>query len=352
VIDGLMHPRWSLDFLRNGIPELANFVTAAATSVEAQAALMSRQMDASFDWDALAQLRDAWPGTLIVKGLLRAEDAKRCEALGVDGVVLSNHGGRQLDGAIAPIEALPAARAATKLPIMIDSASAVANKWQRRSASVLTPSSSDAARSMAWQRGGAGVDDVISIIRTELDRTLALIGCPSVDALSSDLIAHDTNSDEAPMTDTIRSVRVRAADVPLEYPVKTASGLVATAPLALIDIETSAGVIGHAYLFAYIGTALKPLAAAARELGELIVGQPAAPSSLISSSIGSCACWVIQASSAWPRPASTWPCGMPWQRPRDCPFQAPWRSAHPDPNLRQPQYGRCPTGHPTCGPGS
>jgi (S)-mandelate dehydrogenase len=121
VIDGLMHPRWSLDFLRNGIPELANFVTAAATSVEAQAALMSRQMDASFDWDALAQLRDAWPGTLIVKGLLRAEDAKRCEALGVDGVVLSNHGGRQLDGAIAPIEALPAARAATKLPIMIDS---------------------------------------------------------------------------------------------------------------------------------------------------------------------------------------------------------------------------------------
>lgn len=79
------------------------------------------------------------------------------------------------------------------------------------------------------------------------------------------------------MTDTIRSVRVRAVDVPLEYPVKTASGLVATAPLVLIDVETSGGVIGHAYLFAYIRTALKPLAAAARELGDLIVGQQAAP---------------------------------------------------------------------------
>lgn len=199
VLDGLTHPRWSIDFLRHGVPELANFVTASATSVEAQAALMSRQMDASFDWEALAQLRDAWPGTLIVKGLLRAQDAERCEALGVDGVVLSNHGGRQLDGAIAPIEALPATRAATGLPILIDSG--FRRGEQIAKALCLGASAVFLGRATLYglaAKGATGVDEVIAIIRAELDRTLALIGCPSVDALSPDLLTPDLHHNEAP----------------------------------------------------------------------------------------------------------------------------------------------------------
>jgi mandelate racemase len=76
---------------------------------------------------------------------------------------------------------------------------------------------------------------------------------------------------------TIHSLRVRAVNVPLEYPVKTASGIVATAPLVLIDVETDAGVTGSSYIFAYIMPALKPLAEAVQALGELVAGQALAP---------------------------------------------------------------------------
>lgn len=75
----------------------------------------------------------------------------------------------------------------------------------------------------------------------------------------------------------IRGLRVRAVNVPLEFPVNTAVGLVASSPLVLIDLETDAGVTGSAYLFGYIPAALKPLAAAVREIGALVVDQPLAP---------------------------------------------------------------------------
>ena len=106
VLDGALHPDWLLRQLRHGLPELANFAGAGSHDVNAQAALMNRQMDASFAWDDLKALRDAWPHTLLVKGLLRAEDAEHCIQLGVDGVVISNHGARQLEDVAAPIEKL------------------------------------------------------------------------------------------------------------------------------------------------------------------------------------------------------------------------------------------------------
>jgi (S)-mandelate dehydrogenase len=198
ILDGMMHPRWSLSFIRNGIPQLANFAAANATSVDAQAAVMSRQMDASFDWQALRELRDAWSGTLIVKGLLRTEDAERCQSLGVDGIVLSNHGGRQLDGAAAPIEALEATRSATRLPILIDSG--FRRGEQIIKALCLGASGVLLGRTTLYglaARGGAGVDEVLCIIRAELDRTLALIGCQSVSTLTQDYLLGSSLCNEA-----------------------------------------------------------------------------------------------------------------------------------------------------------
>ena len=75
----------------------------------------------------------------------------------------------------------------------------------------------------------------------------------------------------------VASVRVRAVNVPLEYPIRTASGTVETSPLVLIDLETAAGITGNAYIFAYTTPALKPLAQAVAALGELLVGQALAP---------------------------------------------------------------------------
>lgn len=193
LIDGAIHPRWSASLVRGGMPELANFATADAPGVEAQAALMNRRMDASFDWSDLARLRDRWPGRLLVKGLLDPKDAARCVDLGVDGVVLSNHGGRQLDAAMSPIDVL-AETAALVAPaaILIDSGF-------RRGADVVKAIALGADTVLLGRatlyglaaRGGPGVDDVLRILMSEIDRTLALVGCASLDSLSPDLLSDD-----------------------------------------------------------------------------------------------------------------------------------------------------------------
>jgi len=189
MLDGCLHPRWSLDLVRHGMPQLANFVSSEASSLEVQAALMSRQMDASFDWQALRWLRDKWPHTLLVKGLLDAGDAERCIAEGVDGVILSNHGGRQLDGAIAPLEVLADTAQAVQAPILVDSGF-------RRGADVVKALCLGADAVLLGRatlyglaaRGQAGADDVLRLLKEDIDRTLAQIGCPSVRDLSPDYL--------------------------------------------------------------------------------------------------------------------------------------------------------------------
>ncbi|NBA93634.1 alpha-hydroxy-acid oxidizing protein [Pseudomonas sp. R5(2019)] len=185
LLDGFLHPRWSLDLVRHGMPQLANFVSSQATSIEVQAALMSRQMDASFDWQALRWLRDKWPHRLLVKGVLDEDDAARCIAEGVDGVILSNHGGRQLDGAISPIEVLAQTAASIDAPVLVDSGF-------RRGADVVKALCLGADAVLLGRatlyglaaRGEAGVDEVLRLLKDDIDRTLAHIGCPSVQQLS------------------------------------------------------------------------------------------------------------------------------------------------------------------------
>ena len=110
--DVIFKPAWALDMLRNGLPGMANlegypFSTPAGTDI---VTAVGREMDASLDWEYIKQLRDQWPGKLLLKGVERADDAERAAALGCDGVVVSNHGGRQLDGAAATLDALPASQ--------------------------------------------------------------------------------------------------------------------------------------------------------------------------------------------------------------------------------------------------
>jgi (S)-mandelate dehydrogenase len=120
LLDGVRHPVWSLRQVRQGFPQLAHFVAAGDGDVEAQAALMARQMDASFDWAALARLRDDWRGTLIVKGIVSAEDARHCERLG--WMVSSSQSWRPPAGGRArPHRPSPAVADACGLPVLMDS---------------------------------------------------------------------------------------------------------------------------------------------------------------------------------------------------------------------------------------
>ncbi len=185
VLDGALHPSWLLRQLRHGLPQLANFAGAGGNDVNAQAALMNRQMDASFAWDDLKALRNAWPHTLLVKGLLRAEDAERCVQLGTDGVIVSNHGARQLEDVAAPIEKVAGFAARVDCPILIDSGF-------RRGADVIKALALGARAVLLGRatlyglaaHGGEGVADVLRILRQEIDTTLALIGCAHVADLS------------------------------------------------------------------------------------------------------------------------------------------------------------------------
>lgn len=199
VLDGALHPNWLLRQLRHGLPELANFASPGSHDVNAQAALMNRQMDASFAWDDLKALRDVWPHTLLVKGLLRAEDAERCIQLGADGVVISNHGARQLEDVAAPVEKLAEFAARVDRPILIDSGF-------RRGADVVKALALGARAVMLGRatlyglaaRGEEGAADVLRILRQEIDTTLALIGCARCADLSPAFIQDGTAANERP----------------------------------------------------------------------------------------------------------------------------------------------------------
>ena len=200
MLDGCLHPRWSLDLVRHGMPQLANFVSSQTSSLEMQAALMSRQMDASFNWEALRWLRDLWPHKLLVKGLLSAEDADRCIAEGADGVILSNHGGRQLDCAVSPMEVLAQSVAKTGKPVLIDSGF-------RRGSDIVKALALGAEAVLLGRatlyglaaRGETGVDEVLTLLKADIDRTLAQIGCPDINSLSPDYLQSEGVTKTAPV---------------------------------------------------------------------------------------------------------------------------------------------------------
>lgn len=119
----LQKPAWALGTLRHGKPhmKMLDKYASAATKGLSSTAHVGYLLRTSPDWAYVKWLRDAWDGPFIVKGVLRAQDAKKLEHIGVDAIWISNHAGRQFDAAPATIDALPAIKAATKLPIIIDS---------------------------------------------------------------------------------------------------------------------------------------------------------------------------------------------------------------------------------------
>lgn len=189
LLDGALHPRWALDFMRHGVPELRNFDTLENVSPEMRAALIRRQMDASFDFDALKKLRDRWPKKLIVKGILRVDDAKKCAKASVDAIIVSNHGGRQIDGAIPALDALEQIAAAVDIPVLFDSG--VRRGSDIVKACCLGAKMAGLGRAVLYALGAdgeAGVERCIEILKDEIDRHQALLGAPEIKDLTADLL--------------------------------------------------------------------------------------------------------------------------------------------------------------------
>ncbi len=192
--DVLFKPAWLLEILRHGLPGMANFEGYPFSSRTPTdiATAVGREMDASLDWEAIKRLRDLWPRKLLLKGVERPDDAERAAALGCDGIVVSNHGGRQLDGAVATLDALPdVARAAgNKLTVLLDGG-------VRRGADILKARALGARGVLTGRAtlfgvmagGEAGARKALEILATEYERAMKLSGVRSSAAIAPDLIA-------------------------------------------------------------------------------------------------------------------------------------------------------------------
>ncbi|WP_157269818.1 alpha-hydroxy acid oxidase [Azohydromonas aeria] len=183
------HPRWSVSTLLNGPPDFANLADLgqSADSASMQAALLSRAMDRTLVWETLGWLRDHWKGPLLLKGVLHADDARAAVSYGVDGVIVSNHGGRQLDAAPSAISALPDVVAAVqgRIPVFMDSG--IRRATHIAKAIALGAKAVFLGRPLLYglaARGEAGVEAVITMFRDDLERNMALLGASQTEQLS------------------------------------------------------------------------------------------------------------------------------------------------------------------------
>ncbi len=193
VLDFASRPLWSPPMLIKGVPVMENVVGYVPEKVSnaSLASVAGRNYDPSFDWDGLKAIRDAWPRKLIVKGVARADDAERLAAMGVDAVVVSNHGGRQLDGALATLDALPAVVRAvgSRVCVMVDGGI-------RRGGHVVKALALGARAVLVGRAtlygvcaaGEAGALRALEILKEELVRAMQLCGARSPAEIGPELV--------------------------------------------------------------------------------------------------------------------------------------------------------------------
>ncbi len=192
MLDMALHPAWLSRQAAAGAPQFVNLMpTTGATSAQAQAALLSRTMDRTLAWDDLAWLRSKWKGPLLIKGVLHPQDARQAVHLGVDGLIVSNHGGRQLDIAPSTISVLPRIMEVVqdRMPVFIDSGF-------RRGADIAKALAYGAqgvflGRPVAYGLaldGEQGVAQVLDQMAQEFLRTMVLLGASRPDQLAQCLM--------------------------------------------------------------------------------------------------------------------------------------------------------------------
>jgi len=190
LLNVLCHPGWiGRVMLPSGLPVMGNllpYLPERERTALGSMKFIGEQMDALMDWEKLARLRDQWSGRLVLKGVLHPDDAERAVALGLDGLVVSNHGGRQLDGALSSLQALEriVGRVGGRTELLLDSG-------VRRGADVVKALSLGASGVLLGRatlygvtvKGAEGAGRVLDMVAEELQRCLNLMGCTGVDDL-------------------------------------------------------------------------------------------------------------------------------------------------------------------------
>jgi isopentenyl diphosphate isomerase/L-lactate dehydrogenase-like FMN-dependent dehydrogenase len=196
VMDALRHPEWLATvlgryMLSTGMPGHVNFPEKYQQKFTGKASFAKALQADKLGWEDVDRLREIWPGKLIIKGIMRADDARRAVAHGVDGIVVSNHGGRSMDSAPSPVEVLPGIVAAVggKATVLVDSG-------MRRGSDIVKCLALGAQGVLSGRAtlygvgagGEAGAARALAIFREELRRTMAYVGCQRVEQITNDVI--------------------------------------------------------------------------------------------------------------------------------------------------------------------
>ncbi|RDI59751.1 alpha-hydroxy acid oxidase [Microvirga subterranea] len=192
--DGMIRPNWTLNtflrtLLKHGMPHFENSYATRGAPILARSVMRDFGAKDHLNWRHLELIRERWKGCLVIKGIMSKEDACTARDSGVDGIIVSNHGGRQLDGTVSPLRALPMivdAVGAT-IPVMMDGG-------VRRGSDVLKAIALGAAfvfvgRPFVYAAaigGEAGVSHAINILASEISRNMGLLGINSLDEMHPD----------------------------------------------------------------------------------------------------------------------------------------------------------------------
>ncbi|MGE0750402.1 MAG: alpha-hydroxy acid oxidase [Variibacter sp.] len=195
MLESLLHPGWIVEFLRHGgIPRFDNWTPYSPPGASTETIndhYGTQTPSANQTWRDFEEYRRLWRGNLVIKGVLHPDDAVRAAAIGADGIIVSNHGARQLDRAVSPFDVLAMIRAAVgdKVTLLMDSGvRRGADIVMARCLGVHVAFTGRATLYGVSAGGVAGALKAIDILRTQIDLTLAMLGCTSMDELGPHIL--------------------------------------------------------------------------------------------------------------------------------------------------------------------
>jgi L-lactate dehydrogenase (cytochrome) len=195
LLSFVLHPEWTFNYLlreKFDLPNVSPYSTVGSGVQSSVVDYINTQMKRSIDWDDAADLIAEWDGPFAIKGVMSVDDAKRSVAAGASAIMISNHGGRQLDGSAAPFDQLQAIVDAVGGDIEIIVDGGIRRGTHVLKALAMGATACSGGRMYLYALAGAGtagVQRAIELLRAEMERDMLLMGCEQVSALERSMLA-------------------------------------------------------------------------------------------------------------------------------------------------------------------